>query len=96
MYNMKIAEKVAEKVAAIKLFHQADNFVDHKLMISDTNSEITKTMTLPCNQLTFLQLPTGVRKSVHYRVLSFACLTSLLLHSVSISLGLKVNSTGST
>ena len=63
----KYGMQIAEKVAAIKQCPL--------IILSDTNSEITKT-TPPCNQLTFLQLPTGVRKSIHYRVLSFACLTT--------------------
>ena len=64
--------KIAEKVAAIK---QCSIKLIILLIISDINSEITDTMP-PCNQITFLQLPTGVRKSVHYRMLSFAYLTT--------------------
>ena len=70
--------QITEKVAAIK---QCSLKLIILLIISDTNSEITKTIS-SCNQITFLQLPTGVRKSVHYRVLSFACLTTVAQENI--------------
>ena len=81
MIKSSIIMQIAEKVATIK---QCSLKLIILLIINDSNNEITKTMP-PCNQFTFLQLLTGVRRSVHYKVLP-----------ASISLGLKVNSTGST